>query len=135
MLRTLLLAGLVCFPSSLCAAPPDPQVLAKRIDDRLAEKWHASNVQPAPRADDAEFMRRASLDLTGRVPQVSDIRVFLDQKAPDKRRQLIATLLDEPRHAVHFTNIWRAILVPETTTSAQGGYFRSGFEGWLRQRF
>ncbi len=135
MFRIMTIACVLLLPAAACADPPDARILAKRIDDLLAVTHKANKVQPAERADDAEFLRRASLDLIGRIPQVSDVRAFLADKDPDKRRQMIATLLDDPRHALHFTNIWRAILVPETTTSAQGGYFRNGFEGWLRQRF
>lgn len=136
MARFILLAGvLLIVPAAVRADPPDPRVLARRIDELLAVAHKANKVQPAARADDAEFLRRASLDLTGRIPQVSDVRAFLADKDPAKRRKMVQTLLDDPRHASHFTNIWRAILLPEVATSANGSYFRSGFEGWLRQRF
>ncbi len=135
MTRIMTLAWLLLLPAVVRADPPDPRVLAKRIDELLAVTHKANKVQPAARADDAEFLRAASLDLTGRIPLVSDVRAFLADKGPDKRRKMIQTLLDDPRHASHFTNIWRAILVPETTTSANGGYFRNGFESWLRRRF
>src|SRR5262245_15081042 len=51
---------------------------------------------PAPAADDAEFLRRPSLDLAGAVPPVSEVRAFLADTRPDKRRRLIDRLLDSP---------------------------------------
>src|SRR3954467_7634579 len=68
------------------ADAPTPQDLARRIDVLLAAQWKDQKVQPAPRADDAEFLRRISLDLTGRIPRVADVRSFLDDKNPNKRR-------------------------------------------------
>src|SRR5437764_15026945 len=65
----------------------DARALAKRIDDLLGTGWQAAKVQPAPLADDAEFLRRVSIDLAGRIPTVAEARAFLDSKAPDKREQ------------------------------------------------
>jgi hypothetical protein len=43
----------------VAAGPPDLSELANRIDRRLETRWQADRVQPAPPADDAEFLRRA----------------------------------------------------------------------------
>src|SRR5262245_15176550 len=136
MKRCLAIAGvLLVFPCGVRGDPPTPQALAKRIDELLAKEHQAQNVQAAPRAADAEFLRRAYLDLTGRIPKVSDVRAFLADPDPGKRARLIADLLDSPRHATHFARVWRALLTPEVTASAQAGVFQAGFEAWLYQQF
>jgi hypothetical protein len=117
------------------AAPPDPADLAARIDRRLGDLFKADKVTPAPAAADAEFLRRASLDLTGRIPRAADVRDFLDDTSADKRRRLIDALLDDPRFAAHFANVWRAELLPEAASNPQAAAFRAGFEAWLRQQF
>ncbi len=58
-------------------ARADPQNLARQIDRRLAERFEAENVSPAGLSDDAEFLRRLSLDLIGRIPTPAEIRGFL----------------------------------------------------------
>src|SRR5262245_11324698 len=98
------------------AAPPDPQILADRINQHLAARLKAVGAKPVPLADDAEFLRRAYLDLTGRIPAVRDVHDFLADKDPHKRQKLIEELLDSSRHALHFANIWRALLLPEAMT-------------------
>jgi hypothetical protein len=117
------------------AGAPDPSRLAARIDRRLETRWQANQIHPAPCADDAEFLRRACLDIAGRIPRPADVHAFLADPSADKRRQLIDRLLDNPRFAVHFANLWRADLLPETASSREAALFQAGFESWLRQRF
>src|SRR5579871_3759255 len=115
----------------------DPQQMAARIDQLIAQKYAAEGVQPAPLADDAEFLRRLYLDLAGRIPRVVEVRDFLDEAAPDKRHRAIERLLEDPDHSHqyihHFTNVWRALLVPQSNNQ-QVQLLVPGFEAWLRQR-
>jgi len=117
------------------AQTPDPAVLAERIDRRLEKIFASEKVQSAPQSDDAEFLRRVYLDLAGRIPRPADVHAFLADTTPDKRRRLIDQLLAEPRFAVHFANLWRADLLPETANVPGAALFQSGFEAWLRARF
>src|SRR5262245_59037677 len=50
--------------------------MTARVDALLAERWKQAGVEPAPPADDTEFLRRASLDLTGVIPTVAEVREF-----------------------------------------------------------
>jgi hypothetical protein len=137
-LAPLLAALLLAQADARAAAPPrraDPAELAARIDRRLEARFGADGIKPAPRADDAEFLRRACLDVTGRIPRPADVHEFLADGSADKRAKLIDRLLEAPRFAVHFTNVWRADLLPETTSSPQAAAFKVGFENWLIGRF
>lgn len=130
-----LTAMILCGSSALRAEVPDAQALADKIDGHIAARWKVENVEPAPLADDAEFLRRVSLDLTGRIPVARDVYEFLADNAPDKRRQVIDRLLASPRHAVHFATVWRAMLLPEVEASADARFFQPGFEAWLYQKW
>src|SRR5262245_57082364 len=87
------------------AQPPNPAELAGRIDARLHARLKQDRVQPAPLAEDVEFLRRAFLDITGRIPSPADVHEFLADRSADRRRQLIDRLLQGPRYAVHFANV------------------------------
>jgi hypothetical protein len=63
------------------------------IDDLLFAKMVRDNVQPAPLADDAMFLRRAYLDLTGRIPTPEQVDQFLQDTTPSKRTALIDRLM------------------------------------------
>jgi hypothetical protein len=114
------------------AGPPDPGALAERIDARLDARIKAANTVTAPSADDAEFLRRAYLDITGRIPAPRDVRDFLADSSPGKRAKLIDDLLESPRYATHFAAVWRALLLPEASANIEARVFQPGFEAWLR---
>jgi Protein of unknown function (DUF1549)/Protein of unknown function (DUF1553) len=116
------------------AGADDAQALAARIDEHLAARWATAGVKPAAPADDAEFLRRVYLDLAGRIPSVAEARKFLDDRAPDKRRRLVEQLLDGPDYVNHFTNIWRALLLPEANADPDGQRAGNGFDAWLRKQ-
>ena len=105
---------------------------ARRIDARLAAAWDKAKVKPAADADDAEWLRRAYLDLAGRIPSVTEARTFLADKAEDRRARLVEKLLDGPRHATHMATVWRNLLLPEGNTNIQVRASMPGFEKWLR---
>jgi hypothetical protein len=113
----------------------DIQLLADKIDEFVAERWKAEQVVPAPAADDAAFIRRVTLDIAGKIPAVSDLHAFLDDSAPDKRRRLVENLLESPAYINHFSNFWRAVLLPEADNDLELRGLVPGFEAWLRKQF
>src|SRR5262245_43739222 len=112
----------------------DVQALAAKIDRHLADRWAEAKVEPAPLADDAEFLRRVYLDLAGRIPSVAEARTFLEDRRPDKRARLVEQLLAGPRYVAHFTNLWRALLIPEAGNNFQVRLQQGGFESWLKEQ-
>ena len=75
-------------PAQSEVSPPDS--LHVRID-RQIQKYHVGPV--ARVSDDAEFMRRASLDLIGRIPSAEEARDFFADTNKDKRTSLVNRLL------------------------------------------
>src|SRR5205823_14741391 len=101
----------------------------------LAARWEAAKVEPAPTADDAEFLRRAYLDVTGKVPPVAEVRDFLDDPAPEKRRKVVERLLNSHGYSAHQAKIWKGLLLPEASNNFQVQYLASDFDVWLRKQF
>ena len=73
------------------------------IDQRLFAKMAADNVQPAAPASDAEFLRRVTVDVTGRIPTPEAAEAFLSSSDPDKRANLIDSLLDSDAYSNQLT--------------------------------
>ncbi len=76
----------------LCAAEPLHQTIDRRIQTVAGRPL-------AGPADDAEFLRRVSIDLTGKIPSASEAREFLGDTAADRRRKLIDSLLASDDYA------------------------------------
>ena len=94
-----------------------------------------AKMTPAVDADDAEFLRRAWLDVAGRIPPAGEVQRFLADENPKKRQRLIAGLLSSPNYVVHQSRVWRAILVPEANMDFTTRFLVPSFEQWLQTRF
>ena len=99
--------------------PIDPRAAAQNrvprnnfIDDFIFAKMEREGVPHAPLASDQEFLRRVTLDLTGRIPTPADRRAFLDDPDPAKRPKLVNRLLRTEAYvdkwAYYFMDIFRA---------------------------
>lgn len=90
----------------LRAAPPLHQQIDALIDAQPG--FDASATDPA---DDAAFLRRVHLDLTGCIPSAAQVRVFLGNQAPEKRSQVIDALLASPLHATRMQYVLDELLM------------------------
>lgn len=91
------LCAIVIAAGSVVRAEP----LHITIDTLIAVGTPEYDKKAAPIVDDAEFLRRVTLDLTGTIPAAAQVRVFLDDKSPEKRAKLIDRLLSSPEYARH----------------------------------
>jgi hypothetical protein len=112
----------------------DPAALAHRIDRLLEAAWTAEQVEPSPPADDAEFLRRVFLDLTGRIPSVAEVREFLDDRDPQKRGNQVEQLLQRATFPAHFGRMLRDLMLPGSVANPQLQFLAPQFEAWLRLR-
>ena len=72
--------------TGLCAV--GSRKVAERADKLLAKEV-LQDKTVAPAADDQTYLRRLSMDLTGDVPAPEEIRAFVSDRSPDKRRQAV----------------------------------------------
>ena len=86
--------------------PPERNFIDRLVWDKLARL----RVTPSPAADDATFLRRVYLDTIGTLPTPDEARRFLADAATDKRRRLIAELLERPEYADYWAQRWSDLL-------------------------
>ncbi len=91
--------------------------------------WVKEGITPAPEVDDARFLRRVYLDITGVIPSVDAVTAFLADSAKDKRSKLVASLLAGPRYADHWTDLWDRVLLGRDVRGRLVD--RDAFRGWL----
>ncbi len=107
----------LCIPLLLfvCGSAVGEEALqvSGKIDELLKAHWEAHGVQPAEQASDAEFLRRVTLDLAGRIPTLDEVDQFLANDSSDKRQQLIDRLLNGPEFPLHFGNVLDGMIQDE----------------------
>ncbi len=104
---------------------------AEAIDRLLAAHWEAHHVAPSTPLDDGRFVRRAYLELGGRIPTFDETVAFLDAKDRDKREALVETLLESPDHVSHVYNFWADIL--RLTERPQNDLFFEPYLDWVKR--
>ncbi len=103
------------------------------IDAALRDEWKRAGIVPAPRADDATFLRRAYVDIAGTIPPPEVTASFLADTSAGKRAKLVDALLASPEYADHWTTYWDTILMGR---EARGNLVdRTALQSWLRGRF
>jgi hypothetical protein len=115
------------------AAPREAAPITQRIDAEIQKKLDEAKVSVSPLADDAEFLRRAYLDLTGKIPPAAKVAAFLDSKEPDKRARLIDELLESSDYGRHFGIVWSDLIVKRDEENRT--LRTSSFKSWLAESF
>ena len=113
----------------------DAVALAKHIDAALGKRLAAEKVEPSPRCDDAEFLRRVHLDIVGKIPTAEQAAAFLDSKDPAKRAKLIDDLLASKDYGRHMADIWQALLLPRNSDNRRLAAYYPNLVKWLEEQF
>ncbi|MHB1426145.1 MAG: DUF1549 and DUF1553 domain-containing protein [Gemmataceae bacterium] len=113
--------------------PMDAPSLARHIDEAIDTRLVAENLAPSPRCDDAEFVRRIYLDITGHIPSADKAAAFLNSRDPNKRTELINELLDSGDYGKHQADIWQALLLPRNSDNRFLPFDK--MTEWLEEKF
>jgi hypothetical protein len=89
---------LVPRPAAVAAAFPKPP-RDNPVDRVVFDRLRRLHVLPSETCTDAEFLRRATIDTTGGLPEPAEIRAFLADRSADKRDKKIEELLGHSLHA------------------------------------
>ena len=99
------------------------------VDDEIFGALDAAKIVPAPLSSDAEFLRRVTLDLTGRIPDASTVTAFLADPSSDKRNRMIDALLVSDafvdRWAFYYDELFQ-----NTAFASTGRLYPTGRNAW-----
>ncbi len=91
----------IVIPAGLDYQPPS-DVPVNYVDELVDAKLAKLRLEPSDRCSDVEFLRRASIDITGSLPDVDEVRAFVADSDLDKRAKKIDELLESKQ----FAEIW-----------------------------
>jgi hypothetical protein len=111
----------------------EPYAVRNAIDHTVNLQLRKLRIEPSARATDAEYFRRVSLDVAGRVPSAVAVAGFLADTRPDKRKAIVNELLTSPAYADIWTLRWADILRVDRRTL--GHKDAHAYYTWLREQF
>ncbi len=102
--------------------------------DRLVHARHQKlGILPSATCSDEEFMRRASIDLIGKLPSADMAKTFLADTRADKRARLVDDLLDDANYADHWAVKWGDLIRPNPSRVGVKPVYL--LDSWLRDSF
>ncbi len=103
------------------------------IDTHVNNKLKKLKIQAAGLCTDADFLRRASLDLTGLPATADQTRTFLAdaRDSRTKRSAMIEELLASPAYVDHWTLKWSDLLLSNRKFINEQGVW--AFRNWIRE--
>ena len=91
--------------------PPVQDGRTNPVDRIVDAYWKEQGIARPQRVDDRTFIRRASLDLVGLLPDPARVEAFVADTNPDKRSVLVRELLgDRVGYAEHWLTFWNDLL-------------------------
>lgn len=108
------------------------KLTVKKLDELLAEKIVGINA--APTTTDEQFLRRLSLDVTGRHPTVEALEAFVADESPDKRSKKIDELLASTRFGENWANYWSDAIGSRQMEPQLTFHNYNPFKKWLAEQ-
>ena len=103
------------------------------VDTRINEKLRNLRIQPSDICSDAEFIRRASIDICGIVPTPERIAAFIANDAGDKRAKYVDEMLSRKEFVEIWVMKWSELL--QVRSTQQVSYKATLlYYDWLKQK-
>ena len=102
------------------------------IDQHIVDKLKSLNVTPAKITSDGSFLRRATLQIAGRLPTLEETRQFLSDDDSERRLNLVNRLLKLGDYADRFAQKWCDVLRIKRRGQKDRIAGTTSFHRWVR---
>ena len=103
------------------------------IDGHIDSKLQKLRIEASPLCSDADFVRRAYLDVIGTLPTASETRDFLASQDQDRRPKLVEALFQRPEFADYWALKWSDWLRVDRQALGHEGAYR--YYKWIHDSF
>lgn len=104
------------------------------VDTLIHNKLKKLRVIPSEVCSDAEFLRRASLDICGVMPTIEEFNTFVADKDPKKREKLVDQLLNRKEFVEMWVMKWSELLQIRTVNNRISYKSALLYYNWLQER-
>ncbi len=112
-----------------------PLPVQNEIDRYLNTRLEAAVEQPTPLANDWEFLRRVTIDITGTIPTREQVEQFFADSAPDRRARWIDRLLASDGWADNWVGYWQDVLAENPNIVNPTLNNTGPFRWWIHESF
>lgn len=102
----------------------------KHLDRHINAVLKREGIQPSKVSEDAAFLRRIHLDMTGKIPTPEEVLDFLKDGSPNKRHKKIERLLESDVYLDYWTGVWVNWLIGRREDNDDR---RIGLTRWVRK--
>ncbi|MGH7224522.1 MAG: DUF1549 domain-containing protein, partial [Gemmataceae bacterium] len=102
------------------------------IDQLVFKQLKELGLPPSATCDDATFLRRATVDIAGRLPTREETLQFLADNDPKKHEKMVDRLLASGDYADYFANKWSAVLRNRRPSDKDDPKPTAAFHAWIR---
>jgi len=102
------------------------------VDELVLAQLKGLGIPPSATCNDAAFLRRATQQITGRLPTPAEQQAFAQSSTSTRRGQLVQRLLNDPGYADHFAQKWSGILRNKRRGQAPRIPGTIAFHRWIR---
>ena len=102
----------------------------KHLDRHIDAVLKQEGLEPSKQSNDAEFLRRIYLDMTGKIPTSEEVLDFINDGSSNKRSKKIDELVGSKESINYWTLLWVNWLIGRRD---DGDDRRIGLNGWVRE--
>ncbi|MAS92550.1 MAG: hypothetical protein CMO55_05075 [Verrucomicrobiales bacterium] len=106
---------------------------AAKIDKLVDAGLKKNSIEPNAPINDETFIRRAYLDIIGRIPTIEEAENFHGSTYERKREQLITDLLESEGHVSHGYNFWADVLRINNNLGGGATQAEAAYQLWVKK--
>lgn len=110
------------------------QEVVDLVNKHVEKGWQDNKLKPSADCTDSEFLRRASLDIIGRIATVDEYEKYVKDPPKDRQRLLVERLLAHEDYAKNWANLWANWLLTRAGQFGRGKY-HDDMVVWLEEQF
>jgi hypothetical protein len=111
----------------------DKAAAIKKIDELVQAGLQEHDQKRGAAIEDHTFVRRAYLDIIGRIPTIEESESFLGSTDGKSREQLIADLLESDGHVSHSYNFWADLLRINSGLGIGAEPAEAAYQLWIKE--
>ena len=104
------------------------------IDTLVHQKLNKLRIVPSEVCTDEEFLRRATLDITGRLPTVEEYERFMSRKEENRRELLVDELLESKEFVELWVMKWAELLQIRTVNNRVDYKSMLRYFNWVQEK-